>query len=385
MTPEGRFQRDGSHLVTYLPPKTSRTIRLASPEVGEAEFEAVRRVLMSGVLTNGPETEAFEQEFASRHGVAHGVAVANGTLALTAVWTALGLGPADEVIVPSFTFISSATSILHAGATPVLADVQPDTFNLDPADVARRITSRTRAILAVHYGGQPADMQELASIADDSGVALVEDAAEAHGATYQGRPAGSLGRTAIFSFTATKNITTGEGGLVTTDDSELADRIRLLRNHGQTSPYRHDILGFNWRMTEMQAAMGRAQLDRLDEILQRKQRLAAALTEELERIPGIEPPVTRRDRTHVFMLYTTLVEARRDRLLACLNEAGIEAKIYFPPVHRQPMFSECVKGGLPVTEWLTERVLSLPLPSQLPLSDVGLIADAVRIAVEKAA
>src|SRR5664280_2414694 len=245
-------------------------VRLAKPALGDEELQAVRDVFESGTLTNGPRTAQFEQAFIRRHGTAYGVAFANGTVALAAMYLACDIGPGDEVIVPSLTFISSATSVLHVGATPVFAEILPGTFDLDPADVRSRITARTKAILVVHYGGQPAAMDELRAIARDAGVLLLEDAAEAHGAAYRGRPVGGLGAAAMFSFTPTKNITTGEGGIVTTDDAELAHAMRLLRNHGQGELYQHLALGYNWRITEMQASMGIVQLGRLDGIVARK-------------------------------------------------------------------------------------------------------------------
>src|ERR1700674_1004916 len=270
------------------------TIRLADPDVGEEELEAIRSALLSGVLTGGPRTADFENVFANRHGVSQAVAFANGTVALAGIYLALGIGPDDEVIVPSLTFISTATSVLHVGARPVFAEVAGDTFNLDPADVEARLTRRTRAIVAVHYGGQPADLTELGSIAEAAGVHFIEVAAQPHGASSQGRPVGGFGRAAMFSFTPTKNITTGEGGMVTTDDAALADRIRLLRNHGQVAPYQHGSLGFNWRMTEMQAAMGVVQPGRLDAILARKRRNAAWMRSRLGdqhgiTLPGVAP------------------------------------------------------------------------------------------------
>ncbi|HUE60287.1 MAG TPA: aminotransferase class I/II-fold pyridoxal phosphate-dependent enzyme, partial [Acidimicrobiales bacterium] len=204
-------------------------IALARPDLGEEEISAVSRVLRGPILTGGRETEAFESEFAAYHVAGHGVAFANGTVALVALYAALGIGPGDEVIVPSLTFVSSATSVVLAGATPVFAEVDPETFNLDPADVARRMGPRVKAILAVHYGGQPADLAELAEIAEAAGAFLLEDAAEAHGARYRGRYVGTLGLAGMFSFTPTKNITTGEGGMILTGDGQLAERLRLLR------------------------------------------------------------------------------------------------------------------------------------------------------------
>jgi len=354
------------------------TIRLASPDVGEEELEAIKAALFSGVLTNGPQTTAFEMAFAYRHEVAQAVAFANGTVALAAIYLGLGIGPGDEVIVPSMTFISSATSVLHVGAKPVFAEVTDDTFNLDPADVETRLTSRTRAILAVHYGGQPADMSELASIARDAGVALIEDAAQAHGASYRGRPVGGFGRAAMFSFTPTKNVTTGEGGLVTTNDEHLANQLRLLRNHGQTSLYHHELLGYNWRITELQAAMGVVQIKKLDAILARKWANATYLRSLLLDEGGIELPVARLDRVHAYMLFTIKVkQAFRDKVMGSLLERGIEARLYFPPAHLQPVFRRA-SVSLPRTERLAEQMLSIPFHSRLSTAELDTIADALR-------
>jgi perosamine synthetase len=358
-------------------------IRLACPDVGDEEIAAVTRVLRTPILTNGPETVGFEREFAAFHGAAHGVAFANGTVALLAMFAALGIGPGDEVVVPSLTFVSSATSIVHAGATPVFADVDPDTFNLDPRDVARRLGPRTKAILAVHYAGQPADLAELSALAEDAGVLLLEDAAEAHGARYRGRHVGTWGRAGMFSFTPTKNITTGEGGMVLTRDRDLADRLRLLRNHGQAEPYLHAILGSNWRITEMQAAMGRAQVAKLDAILARKQAVALALDRRLAGLPGVQAPIVRPDRDHVHMIYTVKFAGGRpvrDAVSEALGRRGIESRVYFPPVHRQPIFAGVGAGAaadLPVTDDLADRILSLPVHSQLTAGEVAEIVAGV--------
>lgn len=351
----------------------ARGIRLARPDVGEDELAAIAEVFRSGILTDGPATAAFEQEFAARHRVEHAVAFASGTVALSAIHHGLGIGPGDEVVLPSMTFISTATSVLHVGATPVFADVLPDTFDLDPEDVARRLTPRTKAIVAVHYGGQPADLEGLRAVADDAGVPLVEDAAEAHGATYRGRPVGGFGRAAMFSFTPTKNITTGEGGMVTTDDGDLAERLRLLRNHGQPAPGHHVLVGYNWRISEMQAAMGRAQLAKLPGILERKQANAGRLTELLAAVPGITPPAVRPGCGHVYMLYTVLVDDHRDELRDALAERRIETRLYFPPAHRQPIFSD-TPVDLPVTEDLAAHMLSLPMHARLPAADIEELA-----------
>ena len=368
------------------PTTTPLRIRLARPDVGDEEIAAVTRVLRTSILTNGPETAAFEQEFAAYHDAEHAVALANGTVALVALFAALGIGPGDEVIVPSLTFISSATSIVYAGATPVFADVDPDTFNLDPADVARRMGPRVKAILAVHYGGQPADLAELVDLAAGAGVLLLEDAAEAHGARYQDRHVGTWGAAGMFSFTPTKNITTGEGGMVTTGDGDLAGRLRLIRNHGQTAPYEHSLLGCNWRITEMQAAMGRAQVAKLDAILDRKRALAAELDRLLAEVPGVQAPMTRPDRDHVHMLYTVKLAGGpsvRDVVAADLARRGIETRVYFPPAHRQPVFAGGPPVDLPVTDHLAGCILSLPIHSRLEAADVAEVAVALADALAR--
>ncbi len=366
------------------PAATAPAIRLARPDVGEDESNAMRSALLSGVLTNGPQTAAFERAFAVRHDVAHAVAFANGTVALAGIYLALGIGPEDEVIVPSMTFISTATSVLHVGARPVFAEVAGDTFNLDPADVEARLTPRTRAIVAVHYGGQPADLAELGVIAGDAGIDLIEDAAQAHGAAYHGRPVGGFGRAAMFSFTPTKNITTGEGGIVTTNDEGLARRLRLLRNHGQSRLYHHDVLGYNWRITEMQAAMGVVQVRKLDAILERKRSNDLYLRSRLSGSDDFTLPVARSDRTHPYMLYTlTFREGLRDLVMESLLGSGIEARLYFPPAHLQPVFS-APDVRLPTTEHLAGRMLSIPFHSKLSVDELDTIITALEQAVDRA-
>ncbi|HVC77684.1 MAG TPA: DegT/DnrJ/EryC1/StrS family aminotransferase [Candidatus Micrarchaeaceae archaeon] len=355
-------------------------IRLACPDVGTEELEAIKTALLSGILTNGPQTAAFEEVFARKHEVSHAVAFANGTVALAGIYTALGIGPGDEVIVPSMTFISTATSVVHVGARPVFAEILEGTFNLDPADVEARLTPRTRAIVPVHYGGQPANMAELASIAESAGVELIEDAAEAHGAIYRGRHVGGLGHAAMFSFTPTKNVTMGEGGIVTTDDDDLAARLRLLRNHGQTRLYEHESLGYNWRITEMQAAMGMVQMGKLDAILARKQANAQYLRTRLVDCPGVQLPSALEDRTHTYMLFTlTMPGEQRDRVMRSMLDSGIEARLYFPPAHLQTIFrSDNVR--LPRTERLAGQMMSIPFHSRLTRTELDQVADQLRLA-----
>jgi perosamine synthetase len=349
-------------------------IRLAKPMMGLPELRAVERVMLSGIYTNGPETAAFEDEFATAHQVPHAVAVANGTVALAAMYTGHGIGPGDEVIVPSMTFLSTATSVLHVGARPVFAEVDERTLNIDPEHAATLIGARTRAIVAVHYGGQPADMDALRQVAESAGVLLFEDAAEAHGACYRGRPVGGLADAAMFSFTPTKNITTGEGGIVTTHDAEYAVRLRRLRNHGIGPDGAGSGLGHNWRITEFQAAMGREQLRRLDGILVRK-RANAELFGRLLAEAGAQvlAPEQVADRTHTYMLFTLRSANRRDEIVAGLRAAGIEAKLYFPPAHLHPVFADR-KVSLPRTEHLAKTLFSVPFHAQLDESDLAVIA-----------
>lgn len=358
-------------------------LRLASPVTGEEEVDAVRQVLESGILTNGPFTRRFEAAMATRHGTSHAVAFANGTVALAAMMLAAGIGPGDEVIVPSLSFIATATSVLHVGATPVFADILPDTLNLDPDDAAQRITARTKAIMPVHYAGQAADLDRFRALADDRGLVLLEDAAQAHGASFGGRPVGSWGLAGMFSFTPTKNITTGEGSVVTTDDGDVAQHMRLLRNHGMSRQYHHEIVGWNWRLSEIHAAIGCCQLDRLDQILATKRANAVVMADLLSGIDAVAAPATPAGRDHPYMLYTVQVRAElRDRAAAALTAAGIENRLYFPPIHRQPVFAHLPDPILPVTDAAVERILSVPFHSRLSTDDLGLIADVLREAVE---
>jgi perosamine synthetase len=313
--------------------------------------------------------------------------MSSGTDALLAALLALGIGAGDEVIVPDITFISSATSVLHAGAEPVFADVERATVNLDAESVEQAVTPRTKAIMAVHYAGQACSMEPLLAVARHHRLAVIEDAAEAHGATYRGQSVGTFGAAAMFSFTPTKNITTGEGGLVTTDDDALAERLRLLRNHGSRVTYHHELVGYNYRMTEMQAAMGVEQLKKLPRILERKRQLARLLTELLAPVPGVETPTEAPDRSHTYQMYTIQVDARRagrtrDQLAEHLAARGVQTRVCFPPLHRQPIFQgRGLATPLPVSEALGAEILSLPIHSKLTDEKIRYVAGNIAAAI----
>lgn len=358
-----------------------KTIPIASPLIEAEEREAVLRVLDSGQLAQGPVVDEFEREFARWCGVESAVAVSNGTGALHLVLLAHGIGEGDEVITTPFTFIASANAILFTGARPVFVDIEPDTFNLDPARVEAAITPKTKAILPVDLYGHPSDIGELRAIAERHGLLVIEDACQAHGATIDGVKTGALGVSAAFSFYPTKNITTGEGGMVTTPDRRIAHQVRLLRQHGAEHRYRHDIIGYNLRMTDIAASIGIAQMRKLDRFNAARRRNAAALTDALRGIDGIVPPVERQGFTHVYHQYTVVVEGDRDLMQERLRERGVGSAVHYPiPVHRQPAYQKLGYGSavLPVAERAADHVLSLPVHPGLSEADLDRIVESVR-------
>ena len=354
-------------------------IPISKPDIGAAEEEAVLEVLRSGMLAMGRRTAEFEEAWAAYCGVKHAILMSNGTVALEAILRALGIGPGDEVITVSFTFNATASAILQAGARPVFVDIRADDFCMDPDLVEAAITPRTKAIMPVHLYGLMADIDPLVEIAKRHGIPIVEDAAQAHGATYHGRRAGQFGP-AMFSLYATKNLMTGEGGFATTDDDELADRIRLCRNHGMRVRYHHESLGSNFKPTDLAAALGLAQLVRLDERTAQRGRNAARLTEGLR---GYLTPRAPEGREHVWHQYTMRFPGDRQRVIDGLTERGIGTLIYYPvPVHRQAYLQAFVPGAadldLPVTNRLSDEVLSIPVRPNLTEKELQAVIDAVR-------
>jgi len=349
--------------------------------MGDEEKSAVLAVLDSGQLAQGPITEAFEREFAAWCGVEHAVAVNSGTAALHLLMLAHGIGPGDEVITSPFTFVASANAALFVGARPVFVDIEPVTYCLDPARVEAAITDKTRAIMPIDLYGHPAAIPELRDIADRHGLVLIEDACQAHGAAIDGRKAGGLGVSASFSFYPTKNMTTAEGGMVTTVDAQVAEKVRKLRQHGDGRRYHHDLLGYNFRMTEIAAAIGRAQLAKLDRFNERRRRNASVLDEALAGIDGVVTPTERRGYRHVYHQYTVRVAGDRDRFQARLGDLGVGSAIHYEvPVHRQPLYRDLGYGevSMPEAERAAAQVVSLPVHPALTDGDLDRIVEAVR-------
>ena len=362
-----------------------KTIPIAKPFLGKEELEAVKRVMKSGILAHGPEVEAFEKEFAEYIGVKYAVAVANGTAALDLALKAIGVKEGDEVITTPFTFIATANAILFQRAKPVFADIDPKTYNLDQNEVLEKITNKTKAIIVVHLYGQPADMKAFKEIAEDHKLYLIEDSAQAHGAEFMGQKTGSFGDVAIFSFYPTKNMTTGEGGMVTTNNKEIADRVKLLRNHGQSEKYLHVELGWNLRMTSIAAAIGRAQLRKLDKFNEIRRRNAELLTRRLSRIRGITPPYVDPRVKHVFHQYVVRIEddfpLSRDELQKLLREKGIGTAIHYPrPIFQQPLYKRLgyKQDICPNAIDASKRVLSLPVHPLVEPSDIEYIINSIQ-------
>jgi perosamine synthetase len=358
-------------------------IPIARPDLGSEEIAAVTEVLGSGMIAQGRKVAELEAAWAEFVGVRHAVAMSNGTVALMSIFAGLGLGPGDEVITVSHTFAATANAILFTGATPVFVDIEPDTYLIDAKRIEAAITPRTRAICPVHLFGLVADMDMVRAIADRHGLAVVEDACQAHGASFRGRMAGSFGHGA-FSLYATKNMTTAEGGFITTNDDTLADWLRLYRNQGMRARYQFEMLGYNFRMTDLAAAIGLAQLAKLPRNTARRQAIAGRYDEAFGELP-IGLPITPDGRTHVFHQYTLDVGGARDAIVEDLRTAGVGADIYYPiPVHRQSYIMERgLHADLPVTDAAAARTLALPMFPGLTDAEQGQVIDAVRGAVER--
>jgi len=351
-------------------------IPIASPDIGQEEKKAVMSVLSSGIIAEGPKVKEFEQNFAQYVGTKHAIAVSSGTAALHIALLANGISPADEVITSPFTFIASANSILYCGAKPVFCDIEEETYNIDPDKISGKITKKTKAILPVHLYGHPAEMKAIMELAEDHNLTVIEDACQAHGAELNGRRVGSFG-TGAFSFYPTKNMTSSEGGMITTDDAEVDRKARALRQHGMSRRYYHEMLGFNFRMTDIAAAIGIEQLNKLPAYNKRRIENASKLT-KLIRNKSLTTPTVRNGCAHVFHQYT-LRHPRRDDAIKRLQEAQIGCGIYYPvPVHKQPYY---LSIGYEEThanaEGASVEVFSVPIHPKVTDDNLRYIAEAL--------
>jgi len=358
------------------------SIPIARPVIGRDEITAVTAVLESGMLAAGEQVAHFEREFARYCDVPHAVAVNNGTAALHAALLAAGVGPGDEVIVPDFTFFATASSVLMCGATPVFSDVDETTFNIDPRKIEERITKKTRAIIGVHIFGLPFDIPAVQEICKRHRLTLIEDAAQAHGALFNGKKVGGFGDLACFSFYATKNMITGEGGMVTSGSRALDDQLRLIVNHGQSEKYLHTRLGYNYRMTDMAAAIGLVQLKRLEEFNEKRRKNAAYYNAHLA-VKGLVTPVTPPGMQPVFHQYVVRLTEEfpmsRSAFMDYLKGHGIGSAIHYPiPLHRQPVFGlKNEPDPCPVATRLAGSVLSLPVHPSVEEKHLAYICDTI--------
>jgi perosamine synthetase len=368
-------------------------IPLSSPDVTEAEIESVAATLRSPQLSLGPRLEEFEATFTHLTGVEHAIAVSSGTAGLHLAMLALGIGTGDEVIVPSFTFIAAANAIRYVGATAVFVDIDSKTLNLSPAAVERSITRHTRAILAVHTFGVPADMSALVSLARHHNLALIEDACEALGATIDSRPIGSFGDVAVFAFYPNKQITTGEGGMIVTRDGGLAAHMRSLRNQGRTPSDRwlqHTEVGYNYRLSEIACTLGTGQMRRLASILDRRENIARLYRQQLYAEPNLTLPIDEIPGSriswfvYVVRLAGAFAQQNRDQVVHDLEQAGIGCGRYFAPIHLQAAYADRpVAAGLAVTESVAARTIALPFFNRINDSQIVTVCEALKLAIRR--
>ena len=341
------------------------------PKIGEEEVEAVAKVLRSGLLTQalgaGPMVTKFEKKFAGFAGVKHAVAVNTGTAALHSAVVSAGVKPGDEVILPSFTFVATAEAVVMAGGKPVFTDIDPETYNISPAEIEKAVTKKTKAIVPVDLYGLPAEIKPIREIAAEHDLAVVEDAAQAHGATYAGKPVGVFADVACWSLYASKNMTTGEGGVITTGNDEMAETMRLMRTHGEKAKYASLMLGYNYRMSEIQAAIGLVQLEKLPAFVAKRRENARRLTRILAKTEKLQLPVEPKGREHSWYLYTVRLknatESERNKIVEELRKKDIGATVYYiNPVHLMPYYRDSFgRRKLPETEKAAKQVFSLPI------------------------
>lgn len=364
---------------------SDRIIPVCEPAIEGNELRYITRCVESGWISSaGKYIEEFEDAFSGFCGTRYGVACTSGTTALHLAMVTLGIGPGDEVIIPTFTMIATANAVRYAGGTPVFLDSEPVTFNIDPDRIEEKITERTKAIVPIHTYGHPADMDKLMKIAKKHNLYLIEDAAEAHGAEFKGKKAGSIGEVGCFSFYANKIITTGEGGMIVTDNEDIAKIARNLRDHAfsRERHFWHKYLGFNYRMTNLQAAIGLAQTEKIEEFVERRRRNAALYTSLLKEIKGLRTPVELKGYKSVFWMYGIIVEDEfgltRDELRRELAERGIETRTFFIPIHLQPIYYREDGERFPIAEELCMKGMYLPSASTLTEKDINYIVENIR-------
>ena len=376
----------------------NRSIQISLPSTGEEEWQACREPLISGWLTQGPKVAAFEKTFAVRHSAKHALATTNCTTGLHLILAAMGIGPGDEIIIPAFTWISTANVVLYCGATPVFADIDRATNNIDPADIARKLTSRTRVVIVVHLFGLCADMDAIRAVVP-ANIKIVEDAACAAGASYKGTSAGSLGYAAAFSFHPRKSITTGEGGMVTTNDDQLAEVVNILRNHGASisEEQRHNgprpfllsefnLLGYNYRMTDLQGAVGLVQLAKLNSIIEERHRWADFYRNELASISWLRMPIFPEDGTHAWQAFVTYVDPEtapksRNEIMEGLQEVGISTRPGTHAVHMLGYYRDRFAlnpDSLPGARDCDANTMAIPLHNRMTKDDYAYIVETLR-------
>jgi perosamine synthetase len=370
----------------------AKKYQIAKPYITSREEAYVLKALRSGNLSIGPFVESFENAFAKKVGTKYACAVSSGTAGLHLALLASGIGQGDEVITSPLSFIASANAILYVGATPVFVDIDPKTYNLNPKEIEKKITKRTKAILPVHIFGQPADMSEIMRIVRKHKLRVIEDACESIGATHRGKKVGTFGESAVFAFYPNKQITTGEGGMIVTNNKKVDELCRSLRNQGRTPNMQwldHAYLGYNYRMDEMSAALGLAQIEKLDLLLSKRKEIAARYTKALSPLSvSIEIPYTAPDATHTWFVYVVRIKnprISRDKVISDLAKRGVQTKPYLPAIHLFEFYRELghKKGDYPVTERTSESTLALPLYVGLTSSDITHISRLVRSVIKK--
>ncbi len=358
-------------------------MKVNSPYITDEDIQEVVKVLKSGNLAAGEYVRLFEEAFAGYLGVEHVLTVNNGTIALYLIFKALGIGPGDEVVVPDFTFAATATTVALAGGKITPADIELETYNIDIESLEERLTERTKAIVVVHLYGHPADMDPIVRLAGERGIHVIEDCAQSHGANYKGVKTGSVGVASAFSFYATKNLTMGEGGAVATNDDSVATYVRLQRNHGQLEKYVHSVVGWNFRVTDIQAALGYSQLARLEEMNKRRRIIATVYNDELSGVKHVRLPTEKPYAKHVYHQYTLWVEGHgiRDKLAEFLLMRGVQTAIHYPlPIHQQPCLKNhlILRGDLTNSTEASKHVLSLPMHPGLRDEDALFVARLIK-------